>query len=229
LENKRNIALIFFSRTKADEAQHKSWFTEKSKNQDLASLLIEKSSSAIQAANIPVFHYNESNQKGDSFGERIANAYQEIFDLGYEQVISVGNDCIDLDKISWKEISLSLAAGKSVLGPNKRGGAYLIGIQKTNFQKKEFEELSWQKNTLYQELADFCKKNTDLEELNQFRDINSYYDLRLFTQSKKTAGAFFKLLLRLLNPILRLKSHLRSSFHDIYIFKDSPLRAPPIL
>lgn len=111
MEYNKDIALIFFSRTSVDEAKYKFWFKGKTKNLHAASLLINKAESSIQKSGIPVYHFHEQNQKGDTFGERIANAYQEVFDMGYEQVISVGNDCPDLEHINWKQISINLSKG----------------------------------------------------------------------------------------------------------------------
>lgn len=224
----KNIALIFFSRPKADEAKHKSWFKEHSKNQQIASLLIDKAQNAIKNSDIPIYHFNEENQKGFNFGERLANAYSEVFSLGYEQVISVGNDCPDLDKVNWQDINAHLAEGKSVLGPDKRGGAYLIGIQKKHFDKRKFEKLSWQKNTLYQELAQICKESTSLIELNQSRDINSFHDIRLLSKVKTFKTAFLKLISLLLQVFKGMAKDFHLTVHDFFIFKDSPLRAPPI-
>jgi len=228
LGNKKNIALIFFSRTSVGEAKHKSWFKERAKNRDAASLLINKAKSAVQESGIPVYHFHEKNQKGNNFGARIANAYQEVFDLGYEQVISVGNDCPDLENINWSEISTNLVTGKSVLGPDARGGAYLIGIQKKHFDKSKFETLSWQKNVLYQELSQLCQDTTEIVELNQYRDINSFHDIRLLSKVKTFKTAFLKLISLLLQAFKGIAKDFQLKTHDFFIFKDSPLRAPPI-
>lgn len=229
MKKRNNIALIFFSRTKADEARQKSWFRVKSKNQELAQLLIERASSAIKASGIPVFHFDEQKQIGNSFGERIANAYQEVFDLGYEQVISVGNDCPDLKNINWEEITQALSSGKSVLGPDIRGGAYLIGIQKTEFDKTKFENLSWQKNTLYSALKEFCSSTSKLTELTQFRDLNSLHDIQIISFARNSEDHFFKLISRLLISRIQSPVESKTTHHDFQIFKDSPLRAPPFL
>jgi hypothetical protein len=228
LKKQENIALIFFSRNKADEAKHKSWFKEHSKDQDLASLLIDKAQNAIHNSGIPIFHFHEENQKGNTFGERLANAYNEVFDLGYEQVISVGNDCPDLENINWREITLNLSEGKSVLGPDKRGGAYLIGIQKQSFNKDKFKKLNWQKNTLYKELAQFCEDSTVLVELKKYRDLNSFHDIHLLSKVIKSIDKFRQLLFQLLKPFKVLVIEFQIVTHDFYIFKDSPLRAPPL-
>jgi glycosyltransferase A (GT-A) superfamily protein (DUF2064 family) len=228
LEYNKDIALIFFSRTSVDEAKYKSWFNGKTKNHHAASLLINKAECSIQKSGIPVYHFHEQNQKGDTFGERIANAYQEVFDMGYEQVISVGNDCPDLEHINWKQISINLSKGKSVLGPDARGGAYLIGIQRKYFDKSKFETLSWQKNILYQELSLLCEQCTDLVELNQYRDINTFYDIQLLYKEKIVDGKFLKLIAQLLQSCKGFLRNLSITAHDFFIFKDSPLRAPPI-
>lgn len=228
MENKQNIALIFFSRTSVFEARNQSWFAEASKNNDVASLLIEKAKTTIEQAGIPVYHFHENNQKGSSFGARIANAYQEVFDLGYEQVISVGNDCPDLKNINWHDISTDLANGKCVLGPDKRGGAYLIGIQKQKFNQEQFERLNWQKNTLYVELAQLCKNSAELVELERYRDLNSFQDIRLLLKVKASQDKFFKLISQLLQPLKKFAVQFQIEVHDFHLFKDSPLRAPPI-
>lgn len=228
MKKKENIALIFFSRNKVDEANNKSWFKEYSKDLKLASTLIDKAQNAVYNSGIPVFHFHEKNQKGRSFGEKIANAYQEVFDLGYEQVISVGNDCPDIENINWKEISINLSEGKSILGPDIRGGVYLIGLQKKSFDQERFKKLNWKKNTLYKELAQFCADSTLLIELKQYRDINSFHDIRLLSKINKSANAFSKLLSLLLKPFKTLVIEFQLIAHDFYIFKDSPLRAPPL-
>tara|TARA_R110002012_G_scaffold299067_1_gene497869 strand:- start:71047 stop:71736 length:690 start_codon:yes stop_codon:yes gene_type:complete len=228
LKKQNNIALIFFSRNKAEEAKQKSWFKEQSKNQMLAEMLITRASTAIQSSGIPVYHFNEAKQIGNSFGERIANAYQAMFDLGYEQVISVGNDCPDLQNINWIELSQSLQSGKSALGPDTRGGAYLIAIQKKSFDKSQFEKLNWQKNTLYEELSQLCEETTELVELNQYRDINSFHDIRFLSRQKSFTKSFLKLIAQLLQGFKGIAIEFQIKSHNFYIFKDSPLRAPPI-
>ncbi|HET8858389.1 DUF2064 domain-containing protein [Marivirga sp.] len=222
-----NIALIFFSRTKADEATTKQWFSGHSKNKEFAQLLIERANQEISYSGLPVYHFDERNQKGDSFGERLANAYQEVFNLGYDQVISVGNDCPDLKNINWERITQELASGKSVLGPDLRGGAYLIGIQKSSFDKTKFENLSWQHNKLFSELTQFCLKTSLISKLQKYRDINSLYDIRILATVKNSGDNFFKILSRFLKPAKPFIIAFRSAYHDFNIFKDSPLRAPP--
>lgn len=227
MKQESNIALIFFSRSKTEEAKHKAWFKAQSKNRSLANILIESTSKALEAIQIPTYHFNEKNQEGNTFGERIANAYQTVFDLGYEHVISIGNDCPDLVHIDWQEISASLQKGKSVLGPDTRGGAYLIGLQKSAFNKTEFEGLNWQKNTLFEELRAFCKKQTYTTELKQLRDINSFHDLRIYLKIRKTNKQFVKQIALLLKSSIALFVELKQHIIKSFLFDDAPLRAPP--
>lgn len=227
MEYQKDIALIFFSRTESDEARHKLWFKDLSKSQKLAHVLIEKAKTIIQSSGIPVYHYHEKKQRGDSFGEKIANAYQEVFDLGYQQVISVGNDCSKLENINWQEISHNLTSGNSVLGADSRGGAYLIGIQRASFDKLKFEKLSWQKNTLYSELKNLCEIETSVKELSRARDFNTFHDLLLFSKVEKSVSNLGRIILYLLKPFTQNEVEINSKEHQFYIFKDSPLRAPP--
>ena len=135
-----SIAILYFSRYAGFEAKEKLWFGRSSqKNKQLSAVLHRQSWKAIQATNLPVFHFHEGNQEGNNFGQRLANAYAELYKKGFEAVIAVGNDCPEIAKLNWHKIKMDLNAGKEVLGKSVRGGAYLLGITAKNFKKQEFE------------------------------------------------------------------------------------------
>jgi hypothetical protein len=227
-ENKK-IALIYFSRSAALEGQMKAWFSGKSaeKNSALASQLILQSSHIIQHAGFPVFHYHENNQKGETFGERIANAYQEVFSLGYDAIMAVGNDSPEIETINWNEIRDQLASGKCVIGPSLRGGAYLIGITQEAFDKERFQQLPWQTNKLLDALFHFCTLNDEAPYLlKSLRDINSQYDLKKLVKSSCLNNYFKRFILRLfLQP--NNFFDLPVDFTTSHLLTNTPFRAPP--
>jgi glycosyltransferase A (GT-A) superfamily protein (DUF2064 family) len=226
-----DIAILFFSRSAKEEAMAKNWLKNKdsSANELIAQHLIDHSKLAIQKSGLPVFSFDSSRQIGSNFGERLANAFEQVFNNGYDAVISVGNDSPQLNEINWAEIIKALQSGQNVLGPSNRGGAYLIGMTKKAFRYNEFIHLPWKKSHLFNALNNFLKKNdVTVKLLPKYRDINSWYDLILLRDELSQ------------NPLLKLLRNWIFSndsypFSDeVRIIKNSPilhfgLRAPPAI
>lgn len=226
-----DIAILFFSRSAKEEAMAKNWLKNKdsSANELIAQHLIDHSKLAIQKSGLPVFSFDSSRQIGSNFGERLANAFEQVFNNGYDAVISVGNDSPQLNEINWAEIIKALQSGQNVLGPSNRGGAYLIGMTKKAFRYNEFIHLPWKKSHLFNALNNFLKKNdVAVKLLPKYRDINSWYDLILL-RDELSQNPLLKLLR---NWIFSNDSYPFSD--DVRIIKDFPilhfgLRAPPAI
>ena len=125
MSEQKNIALLYFSRSARLEGRRKNWASRRPElNRAIASSLILRSTRTVRASGLPVFHYHEGNQKGQTFGERMANAFQEVFALGFEAVISVGNDSPELARTNWQDITARLAEGEYLL---VHGGTSGIG------------------------------------------------------------------------------------------------------
>lgn len=190
-----------------------------SKNAHLADFLIKNSLSNASKSNLPIYHIDENNQLGTTFGEKIANAFEEVFAQGYQSVICVGNDAADLSDINWVGLTSSLERGQNVLGRDFRNGAYLIGLTKHSFRKDAFEQLRWQSKYLYDDLFEYTGS---CQELTQKHDLNNWHDL-------KCASRVYRHLKNILKSILQspftipasepiIKTSIRLSFG---------LRAPP--
>ncbi len=229
MQANNKTALIFFSRKASYEGRMKQFVKNSPiQNQKISAALIARAEKTLQESALPVFHFHQGNQSGNSFGEKLANAYQEIFDLGYDNLIAVGNDSPELAAIDWNEIQNKLDTGKSVLGPNFRGGTYLIALPKSQFRKEEFAALSWQTNQLFNALENYC--NTEENNpfvLEKFRDINTHFDLKIFSKSYFFDPAFKKLIQWIISAknLLFFKHPLRIFTSPILIY--SPFRGPP--
>ena len=144
--------------------------------------LQKKSLKAAKKNGFDVIHFDESNQKGASFSQRISNSTQEVFDKGYDQVIIIGNDCPDLSAKDLVRVNKELQINDLVLGPDFRGGVYLIGLNRKSFDLKSFESLSWQTNKLRKSFALYSQCLTKsicwLEakaDFNEEKDIANYW------------------------------------------------------
>ncbi len=93
-------------------------------------------------------------QHGNTFGERIANAVEETFALGYEQVVVIGNDSPDITSEDILEGFRLLERGeKASAAPTHDGGAFLIGLNRQAYRREEFLNLSWQTPHLFNDLC----------------------------------------------------------------------------
>ena len=71
-------------------------------------------------------------QKGCDLGERLKNAFETLFEKGYQRVCIIGSDSPDMPPKLIDEAFLTLTHGQNpegvVLGPTEDGGYYLIGM-----------------------------------------------------------------------------------------------------
>lgn len=190
-EASQNTAILLFSRSARSEAEAKIWMPSQDKhtNENLAKSLISNTKKALFASGLPVYHINEQKQIGSTFGEKIANAFEAVYNQGHDSVICVGNDCINLADVDWQEILTSLDKNRNVVGPDFRKGAYLIALNKEDFHKNTFAHLSWQTDDLFDDLINYLSNPTILTQL---RDINDSRDLYLL----KKESIWLKRLLR---------------------------------
>lgn len=229
--NKSNkIALLFFSRNAKEESRKKSWFAsaDRKENTAVANALINQSSDFLKNSGLPVFHFHEGNQRGKSFGERFANAYQDVFDRGYSGIIAIGNDSPGIVNIDLKKVSLDLLSGKTVLGASMRGGTYLIGLTLESFEKSEFQNLPWQSGKLFSALSEMVGKDQSPIILETLRDINSLNDLKNLLKDSGFQNDFKHLISFLKSLSKRFYRLINESTHDSFLLTHSRFRGPPV-
>ncbi|MGE3800866.1 MAG: DUF2064 domain-containing protein [Candidatus Kapaibacterium sp.] len=93
-------------------------------------------------------------QKGKTFGERITQAVEATFTLGYKQIVVIGNDSPD---ITPEDIETGFSLLKSGAGtaaaPTYDGGAFLIALDRAHFKHQTFLQLPWQTPQLFEALC----------------------------------------------------------------------------
>lgn len=168
-------AILLFSRTAAAEATGKRYAQRGDENVRVATALIDRTRRTLDRTDLPVYHIDESGQRGHDFGTRLAVAVSEVFGLGHQHVIVVGNDCPSLTSRHLAAAARRLAEGVNVLGADRRGGAYLIGLTAASFQHERFAALDWQTAGLFDQL---CALGEGAVLLPSLADINTLDDLR---------------------------------------------------
>ncbi|MFC6268723.1 TIGR04282 family arsenosugar biosynthesis glycosyltransferase [Frigoriflavimonas asaccharolytica] len=118
--------------------------------------------------------YSKKLQSGKDLGERMQNAFQELFDQGYKNCIIVGSDLFDLQAKIVDEAFEKLENGEVVIGPAEDGGYYLLGLKKVI--PEIFQHKNWGTETV---LDDTLKdlKNQYVEFLVSLNDIDTFEDL----------------------------------------------------
>ena len=191
-----STAILLFTRTAQEEAVAKSW-SGRARNRQIAKLLIRNSKKVLQASGMPYIIHE--HQQGNSFGEKLAFAFQKTFDQGYEQVICVGNDCPDLHEGSLQKAAKKLSNGQEwVLGPSEDGGVYLIGMNKNCFEQLNFEAISWHSKRVFSELkAILCNKKLTGYTLPVQQDLDNALDLAEILNRVFRQQVFTKALLQI--------------------------------
>ena len=173
----RRTAILYFSKSAKAESKEKILLSSSKANSKLHFHLKTHIRKELRESGLPVFEFSESNQNGENFGARITNAFQTLFDKGYDKVISVGSDCPELISEDILQAQALLSSNRMVVGPDQRGGAYLIGLTREAFSDS-FEKLPWQSEDLLNGLLSYLQhKNLGFSLLSRKQDLNEKIDL----------------------------------------------------
>ncbi|MGE3802258.1 MAG: DUF2064 domain-containing protein, partial [Candidatus Kapaibacterium sp.] len=134
-------------------------------------------------------------QRGETFGERITNGAADAFQLGYHNVVVVGNDCPDISPNDIQQAFDLLAGGANYVGaPTRDGGAFLVGLRHDS-SRSPFRNLSWQTSELFSELCllpDAVALNVIREDFDSWLGPNALRALtNLFLSSLYSRPQFF--------------------------------------
>jgi glycosyltransferase A (GT-A) superfamily protein (DUF2064 family) len=147
-------------------------------------------------------------QAGRDFATRFENAIEKIEQLGYEEIVAVGRDCPGLRAVDIERAFAELTSRKLVLGPDHRGGCYLIGFRSAD--RELLRDIAWKQNTDCAQLRDRCgEENVSL--LSVKHDLDSWADLELFARSGQMLAQLASFLVELV-LVLRTTS---SRFVDL--------------
>lgn len=157
----------------------------------------------VKKTKLPYYVFTEKEQVGATFGERFTNAIQSIYDLGYESIITIGNDTPHLTTNKLLKASHELVQKDIVLGNSNDGGFYLLGIKKEHFKATLFLKLPWQSQNLSKSLSKLFSGNTvAIYYLEKLSDLDSYDDIKkIINDFKKVYDFLFQLFLKIITSI----------------------------
>ena len=219
----QHTAILFFSKTSSAEAEGKKLAAAKRQTKAIAQVFIKNTRQILRSLDLPVFTISENLQRGDSFGERLQNAFQDIFDKGFTNVIAIGNDCLTLNKNHIQQAIQALETTPSVLGPTTDGGVYLLGFQKEYFDASELKSIHWQTGNVSKELLQ--NKGNQCITLDILSDIDTVNDL--IKAIKDISTNIKTLLIALLRDKISTLYITYLNWTPQYLLSSKSLRAPP--
>jgi glycosyltransferase A (GT-A) superfamily protein (DUF2064 family) len=133
-------------------------------------------------------------QTGRSFAARFENAIETIAQLGYDEVVAVGRDCPGLRALDIEQAFAELKSKKLVLGPDHRGGCYLIAFRAAD--RDLLGGVRWKRNT---DCAQLLERGgaAHVFLLPVKHDLDSWTDLRLFARTNEPLAGLAIFLLSL--------------------------------
>ena len=127
-------------------------------------------------------------QRGADLGLRMAAAFAEGFQHGFERVVLIGTDCPGISARIIRKAFADLLRFDVVLGPAKDGGYYLIGLRR--FFPALFEGIAWgTSGVLRATLEASARLKASAGLLETLEDVDRPEDLRVWEECRKeTSG-----------------------------------------
>ena len=128
-------------------------------------------------------------QTGKTLGDRMRNAFFDIFATGVDQAVLMGSDLPDLDNRIMDASFESLKKEDLVIGPAVDGGYYLIGLQKSAFNNDLFSDIDWGTTSVFrQTMGRIHTAGLNCHVLPSLQDIDTHDDLMAFYHRSKANG-----------------------------------------
>ena len=118
--------------------------------------------------------YHKKLQSSGDLGKRMHDAFETLFEMGYQNCIIIGSDLFDLKTSLIDTAFIKLLDHEAVIGPADDGGYYLLGLKQNNsliFQNKD-----WGTNTVFKAtISDLAEHKVCV--LDTLNDIDTFEDL----------------------------------------------------
>jgi len=112
-------------------------------------------------------------QRGDSLGERLILATEDLLQIGFNSVCLINSDSPTVPPRIFSEAVTALVAPNDtvVLGPSEDGGYYLIGLKKAH--RRMFEKIEWSTERVFdQTVARAAELKLEVHFLPTWYDVD---------------------------------------------------------
>jgi rSAM/selenodomain-associated transferase 1 len=140
-------------------------------------------------------------QRGRGLGERMSNAFLEVFSTGVERAVLIGSDIPQIDSDLLVDYFEALRTFPMVLGPAADGGYYLIGFQRERFEQSIFTGIEWSTEQVFEQtLNKACSLELSCHVGAELRDIDTIEDLEALLTTGQPGGSLADVLEQYLLP-----------------------------
>ncbi|WP_127845834.1 TIGR04282 family arsenosugar biosynthesis glycosyltransferase [Psychroflexus aestuariivivens] len=216
-------ALLIFARTASEESKHKTFKASEAlfdyQNKQVLKL--------AKTSGLDYFWIDEHKQRGENFAHRYLNAIQGVFDKGFEQVISIGNDTPELNLNHLQCAVKSLDCKDMCFGPSRDGGFYLWGVKKSFFNKEKYLHFSWKTKDLLSEILLYLEQQSfTVDCISTLMDLDYREDAISLLQKSRLTFQIKVILFQILNQNQNNFTHSSTEFitfsSSVYYNKGSP-------
>ena len=121
-------------------------------------------------------------QSGIDLGERMKNAFEEVFNYNHEKAIIIGSDLLDLNENIVEDAFKKLDNHDISIGPAEDGGYYLLGMKQSH--SEVFKIKNWGTDTVYNQTLSKLN-NKSVYVLKTLNDIDNVEDLKPYQVFEK--------------------------------------------
>jgi len=129
-------------------------------------------------------------QRGEDLGERMSNAFREVFAAGAERAVLIGSDIPQINSDLLKGYLVALRMFPMVLGPAADGGYYLIGFEREHFDASVFRGIEWSTERVLDQTLDKARSRrlpihigAELQDVDTAEDLESLLSTGLYAGS----------------------------------------------
>ena len=118
-------------------------------------------------------------QAGHDLGEKMSNAFADVFREQVDLAVLIGSDIPYLDSSLIGDFFSRLTEYPLVLGPALDGGYYLIGFQRQLFTPRVFQNIAWSTATVFGDTMQRAKESAlTVYSGKMLEDVDTLEDLR---------------------------------------------------
>jgi rSAM/selenodomain-associated transferase 1 len=122
--------------------------------------------------------YEVRLQRGADLGERMYNAFMDVFGNGCRKAVLIGTDIPHIDSDMLHDYMKKLEQFPAVIGPSEDGGYYLIGFRNNSLSRDLFRGIVWSTPVVFSlSLQKAREKGIDMYVGEKLRDIDFVEDL----------------------------------------------------
>lgn len=120
-------------------------------------------------------------QSGRNLGERLANAFRTVFDMGARRAVVIGTDCQDITPETITSSLEYLGKKDLVIGPAEDGGYYLLGLSR--HAPELFDSIDWSTDNVFRQTVEKTKRlGLSYITLELLKDLDEYSDMSISHQ-----------------------------------------------